>query len=130
MINLEIGFKPKNYLPLPINYRGYLENILYLLSNDKDDILNQLFYSDFNCSKYEIDGSHIIFKDKVNWIISSQNYDIISNLVQGFFKKPTVKIGKSEFEVVFMKLSESAELESKNEFKLLNSFRMRDFEIA
>lgn len=130
MINLEIGFKPKNYLPLPMNYRNYLENILYLLSNNRDDIFSQLFYSDFNCSKYEIDGSEIIFKDKVNWTISSQNYDIISNLVQGFFNKPIVKIGKCEFEVVFLGLSENAELQSKNEFKLMNSYRRHDIEIA
>lgn len=130
MINLEIGFKPKNYYPLPINYRNYLENILYLLSSKSDDILNQLFYSDFKCSKYEIDGSNIIFKDKVDWTISSQNYDIISNLVQCFFNKPIVKIGKCEFEVVFMGLSEGAELKSKNEFKLMDSYRRHNIEIA
>lgn len=130
MINLEIGLKPNNYLPLPINYRNYLENVLYLLLNRQDEILNQLFYSDFNCSKYEIDGSHIIFKDRVNWIISSQNYDIISSLVQYFFSKPILKLGKCEFEVVFMGLSEGAELKSKSQFKLMDSFRKHNFEIA
>jgi len=113
-----------------MNYRNYLENILCLLSRNRDDILNQLFYSDFNCTKYEIDGSNIIFKDKVNWIISSQSYDIITNLVQGFFNNPLVKIGKCEFEVVFMGLSESAELKFKNEFKLLNTFSTHNFDTA
>jgi CRISPR/Cas system endoribonuclease Cas6 (RAMP superfamily) len=127
---LEIGLKPRNYLPLPINYRGYLENILYLFSNNRDDILDQLFYSDFICSNYEINGSHITFKDKIKWVLTSQNYDIISNLVQRFFNKHIIKMGKCEFEVIFIGLTENIELKSNSEFKMFNNFIKLDYEIA
>lgn len=144
LIKLRIDLLPRNNTPLPIDYyKSILDNVCFDLLRDKDtdykSRINKynsssndkkakwLFnYSKFNCLNYEINGTSVIFKDKVIWYISSPVYELILHLVQKFFNMTVLKIGESEFEVVGLCISEEIELKNINQFELLHPNCLED----
>lgn len=114
MIILKIGLKPKKNSCLGINYKSYLKEICTkFLTNEKNSkyIQEQLNIFPLFCSNYEVRDSNIVFKDKINWYISSEFYDSIMLMVQKLFCSNTIKIGTAEFEVNSMETKSSVSQE-------------------
>lgn len=130
MIRLQIGLIQKNQLPLIVNHHNYpleLCNKFMDMSEFKKSKGNvvtdetQLFYcSHLFCSNYEKDGLFIKFKSKVNFSITSSLYEVILYFVQQFFDAPSIKFGFAEFEVVSLEISDDAESNIKDDFKVIS----------
>lgn len=131
MIVLSISLLPKNSYPIPINYKGYLNNLLWnFLKESKEEFASNVTFSGLKCSRYEINDSFITFKNVVHLEISSLDYNIVSKLVQSFFNNPIIKLNKAEFEATDIGISEKVCIEDKNEFVLLKGLIQFDSEIA
>lgn len=115
MLRLKVTLKPGKRSALKTNYRKKLntvckellkfnrERYLYCSKQEQKDV--QLYFSPLFCKRYEVDEGKIIFKDKINWYITCSSYDAILDLIQGFYCKDKIKIGKAELEVISMELT-------------------------
>lgn len=115
MLRLKVTLKSKKKVVINTNYRSRLnmlckelikfnrERYVYKVSEKKES--EQLYFSPLFCKKYEVSGGKIIFKEDINWYITCSSYDTILDLIQGFYCKNIIKLGKAELEVVSMELS-------------------------
>lgn len=124
MIRLKLMLKPKKHVPISVNYKYYLaaycNKLISSCVEDIDSILNKytaadsskknevLSFTQFFCTDYEIKDKKIIFKDAVNWYITSPVYELILHIVQELFNSNIIKIANEEFEIISY---EAAEIE-------------------
>lgn len=118
---------------LDMNYNYYLSSLCYYfieksnkdfackLHNEGFESGNKVFklftFSNLICSKYEIDGSYITFKDVVYWYVSSPIEEFILYFAQSLLDEGVVKVGNVEFNVLDVELMKSPSFKGRMKFK-------------
>jgi CRISPR/Cas system endoribonuclease Cas6 (RAMP superfamily) len=132
MISLKISLIPKEKYHIKDSCEQELRrlchsfisqnNFDYIIgsSNDKRKRQMNLMETDIKlsglvCSNSERNNNYISFHDEVKLFIGSHSYELIMQLVQGFYKSRTVQINNSKFEVRGLEVFESFHAEEFSE---------------
>jgi CRISPR/Cas system endoribonuclease Cas6 (RAMP superfamily) len=132
MISLKVLLIPKGKYHLKDNYEQELRRLFnkfifqnsfdYIIGSTNEKKKNQmsLMETDIKLSKItsasnERNGNSISFHDEVKLIIGAHSYDLIMQLVQGFYKASTIQINNDKFEVQALEVFESFKAEEFSE---------------
>jgi CRISPR/Cas system endoribonuclease Cas6 (RAMP superfamily) len=122
VIKLRLKLYPKKNNPISLNYKYYLaafcNNLISCCSDEFDEKLKKhnmklnnkkvdlLSFTQFFCTDYEIKDTKIIFKDVINWYITSPVYELILHVVQELHNAGSIQIAKEEFEIISIEATE------------------------
>lgn len=114
MFRLKVQLKPMKKVAININYRPRLSALCrklikfnrkrYPIFDEEKKQKDKLFFSPLFCKKYEVEQGKIIFKDSISCYISCPSYSTVLDLVQGFYHKNIIKLGRVDLEVVSIEL--------------------------
>lgn len=114
MFRLKVQLKPMKRVAININYRPRLNALCkelirfnrkrYPMLGEEKNQKDKLFFSPLFCKKYEVEQGKIIFKDSISCYISCPSYSTVLDLVQGFYHKNIIKLGRVDLEVVSIEL--------------------------
>lgn len=115
MFRLKVTLKPKKKAAINTNYRSRLNNICrelirfnrkrYVYLTEDRGKRDQLYFSPLFCKNYEVVEGKIVFKDDINWYITCPSYSTVLDLIQGFYCKGSIKLEKTELEVISLELN-------------------------
>ena len=132
MISLKVLLIPKGKYNLKDNYEQELRRLFnkFIFQNSFDYIIgsanekkkNQMSLIETDIKLYkntsatnERNGNSISFHDEVKLIVGAHSYDLIMQLVQGFYKANTIQINNDKFEVQALEVFESFKAEEFSE---------------
>ncbi|NLZ48241.1 MAG: hypothetical protein GX895_05525 [Clostridiales bacterium] len=114
MFRLKVQLRPMKRVAININYRPRLNALCkeliqfnrkrYPTFTEEKKQKDKLFFSPLFCKKYEVHEGKIIFKDSISCYISCPSYSTVLDLVQGFYHKNIIKLGRVDMEVVSIEL--------------------------